>query len=571
MSQSRFRIQLILWMSAGCSFAPAHPSNQHEVRSLDPAPQPVMGGTMERVGDRLVIADPDRDQIHVVSISPLDVLHTFELPEGSRPGRIAISPDHVWVLLQGAGEVASIALNELSLSREAVCPAPRAIAAHNARRYVACAGGLLRVSQEGGAFETVRLPGVPLDVRDIVPTGEGLMFSGLRGAALMGVSVEGDPARQWQSTPDSLPFSASRPDYYQPSAALRARDTGGRVRVLYASARQGPPLERVQGNPYLEQDNQSSCGNGTLAHAIATVSPSGETFSLPLSSLGMVLPVDFDVQSTPTGSVLAVVSASGVGGAQAPLKVFRMGGVRGCRDAHTDHALPGQAVSVVAVEGRWAVQLREPSALWLDGEVIALDPRSVRDTGHDLFHAPLGEQAACASCHLEGLDDGHLWTEHASQPERTLSLAGRVSERPGYSWKAHAPELHALIDTHFAGVGGTLSQEQTDAFVNWLDALEAPPLVVDDVLATSGSVIFARECASCHGVHGHSPSALADLEGEPTRVPDLVGVGMRVPLMRDGCADSLETVLRGDEECGGTAHRTDGRERPALIEYLRSL
>lgn len=561
----------------GCSFAPADPSASAPVRSLEPPPPPIVGGSMALAGNRLIIADADRDQIHLVRTAPLDLLHTFELSPGARPSRIAVGAGKAWVVLTGSGEVATLEIDasEPSLSLRAACPTPRGIAVSNDEIFVACTGGQLVRAPGEDAFETLEAQ-LPKDVRDVTLASGQLTFTALRGGVLSARAMhEASPEPLWQRTLASLAgeeIAGEVGPYFEPTAAPRTRAVGEITRVLYAAGRTGPPRRAIEGNRYLGRASADPCSTGTFAYALAT-SVGQNPATIQRLNLGeLVVPVDFDTMRAEDSTLVAVVSPTGVGGAPAPLKVFRLSGeVNACHQAAEQYALPGQAVSVAAVGSRWAVQLREPAALWFDGEVLALDETSVRDTGHDLFYLPLANQAACASCHLEGLEDGHSWTSAAGQDARTLSLVGGVSDRLGFSWEATPPDLRQLSRDHFGGAGASLSDEQLDAFIRWLDSLRPPRLLVDEGVAARGHDLFMERCASCHGGDGRSTVATAEVESRRARVPELVGVGSRAPLMRAGCAESLDALL-GDDACGtGVHHVEDHEERAMLVEFLRSL
>lgn len=555
-----------------CSIVPADPSAGASVRSLDPAPLPILGGSMALVGDVLIVADADRDQIHLVSTEPYRLLHTFELADGSRPGRIAVGEERAWVVLTGSGSLATVELSATpTLSLRSVCPAPRSVAAIDGQLFVACVGGQLFVAVGEGPFEE-REATLPPDVRDVTFRARELTFTGLRGGVLSGLSIDettSDPL--WQRTLAPLEGESG---LFQPSAAPRTRASGDITRVLYVAGRIGPPTEGVDGNQYLGGSGDDPCSIGAFSYALASLGSTDLPGSVARLNLGeLVVPVDFDTRRDSTGRTLvAVVSPTGVGGAEAPLKVYRLGGeLNACHESIAEYPLEGQAVSVTAVGDKWAVQLREPAALWFDGEVLPLDARSVRDTGHDLFYLPLAGQAACASCHLEGLDDGHAWTNASGQGSRTLSLAGGVSDRLGFSWEATPPDLRQLAREHFAGAGASLSNEQLDAFILWLDSLRPPRLAFDEEEAARGRAIFTERCTACHDGEGRSNVALAEIGARSTRVPELVGVGSRTHLMREGCAESLDELM-GESACGDEEHYLeDAQERASVVEFLRSL
>ena len=86
-------------------------------------------------------------------------------------------------------------------------------------------------------------------------------------------------------------------------------------------------------------------------------------------------------------------------------------------------------------------------------------------------------------------------------------------------------------------------------------------------------VSSAAGCADCHDGPRLTNNATVDIGHGRTQVPSLVGVSFRLPVMRSGCATTLEQ--RFELACGGRRHgQTDGlapEDLAALTAYLESL
>jgi len=72
--------------------------------------------------------------------------------------------------------------------------------------------------------------------------------------------------------------------------------------------------------------------------------------------------------------------------------------------------LSGEPIAVAfSAAGKYIVQGREPATLQFeDGTSLSLSDESHADSGHRMFHMNSGIGIACASCHPEGGDDGHV-------------------------------------------------------------------------------------------------------------------------------------------------------------------
>jgi cytochrome c553 len=210
--------------------------------------------------------------------------------------------------------------------------------------------------------------------------------------------------------------------------------------------------------------------------------------------------------------------------------------------------------------GHLLVQTREPAKLWviaarsvipwpaqLGGRTeIVLSTISRADSGHDIFHAAAGALIACASCHPEGGDDGHVWMLDGL-PRRTPSLRGTIAGTAPYHWPGDEKDLAALTQDVYTGRmnGPNLALSQIGALTSWLEAIPAPPAPswVDPAAAQRGRALFERPdtaCASCHSGPKFTNNMTVDVgTGAAFQVPPLLGVGWRTPLLHNGLSKTL--------------------------------
>ena len=231
---------------------------------------------------------------------------------------------------------------------------------------------------------------------------------------------------------------------------------------------------------------------------------------------------------------------------------------------------------------------------------------------------------ACAGCHPEGRDDGHVWREagRESYPgknftffagpslalameknnpygaaRQTPMLAGRVDADGPYGWHA---ESRTLIDRIKAGFGlhrtnrlntdGATLRMRAEPLAEFLrKGLVTPPREKREPTAQEqeGKRIFTSQkaaCASCHLPDNHFTDGNAvSLRGFKTlplftedesrnyKVPSLLFVGGTAPYYHDGSAATLEDVVNGNQDrMGKTSHLT-AEERASLVAYLRTL
>lgn len=547
----------------------------------EPPPPPITGGTLlvTHDGAFAIASDPDRDSVHVVDLAAGVELGAIAFEAGSRPWRLAEDEQgRAHVVLRGRGEVVSFAPARADegaaaiTARRSVCSTPRGIVAQDQRLLVACASGELWALDDDTDATTAWRRLEP-DLRDVwvVPDGR-VHVSRFRAAEVLAVADDGSVTRS------AAPLGR---DDQRAHTAWRtlATDDGGWL-MLHQRAPQSQ-LERLDVDGFLELPD--ACGplvDVTLTRAAAD----GELE--PLASLeALALVVDVALEPATGRLALAVAASCGSDCAEPRIAVTSLDELAGSRDgcvAPLWLGPPSAAQEIVAVafapEGVLLAQQREPAALIrIDGDgdetVIALKGESVVDTGHRLFHAQTPSGLACASCHPEGGDDGHVWwlDERVHTPALFVGLGGTEP----LHWAGDLDDFDALVSETLAAHmrAGTRQHAEVGALQRWVTALrEAPVRGWDDAAAAGEQVWHARGCGSCHGGESMTNNATMaiDATAVPVQVPSLRGVALHPPYFHDGHARTLVDAVRE------MIVRTDASELPtrdeldALVAYLET-
>jgi DNA-binding beta-propeller fold protein YncE len=238
----------------------------------------------------------------------------------------------------------------------------------------------------------------------------------------------------------------------------------------------------------------------------------------------------------------------------------------------------GLVLVVGAFEGKVAVYdfaLRERVDVLLS-EARSTEART-HARGRDLFYQSDARIAfdglSCASCHVEGEDDGLTW-QTPEGPRQTLMLAGRVPDSAPYGWSRNASDAHEYVQGTIARLGGEgLVEEDLAALVGYVRALPAPPAeLVDAAKAAEGERLFvARGCASCHP-GGSTDTRKHTLSGEVAfDSPSLVRVGLSAPYFHDGRYRSLRELLADRKSSMGETATLRKDEIDKIELFLRSL
>ena len=562
------------------------PLPEGEVVGLDPAPPPISGGTMIVTRDLglAVAADPDRDRVWVVEPkTPAGggrLIAEIALTAGDEPGRVIEGAGgRIHVALRGAGAVATIELASGEVvERRPVCAAPRGLAydAASDAIHVACARGELVTFPAAGGPEIRRLQ-LEEDLRDVVVDGARLLVSRFRSAEVLILDAAG------------VVIDRSRPpeDVCAPSVAWRmAPLPGGGAVVVHQMAQLGPVTTSEPGG----YGSGSPCGDGIVTTAVSLLPPEGADPGPVVTNVSgniSMTAVPVDVAVSADRRKIAVVGAGS--GSWTELS----GGTLGSDAWSSPYAdtsalslcwlgedLAGLCQPIAAAYdagGNLLIQSREPPML----AGVPLPGESRGDTGHALFHQSPNGTIACASCHPEGREDGHVWFFEGDGLRRTQSLAGGVLETAPFHWDGSLPDLGALMEVVFTGrMGGmSLGPKRLEALGGWIETIPAEPARApgDPDAAARGAEIFADPavgCATCHsGPALTNGTTVAVGTGRAFQVPRLTGLAARAPYLHDGCAATLLDRFGpcgGGDQHGVTSHLTE-QELHDLVAFLETL
>jgi cytochrome c553 len=562
--------------AAPSPFAPAFPT---ALIAASPPP-PISGGTLlvTHDGHTVVAADPDRDLVYVVDVAARRLVRTVALQAGDEPGRVAEDgAGRVHVALREAGALVTLDPSSGTvLARRAVCPAPRGVAWDETTDtvVVACATGeLVTLPSAGGA--PTRTVTVERDLRDVMIRKGVVSVSTFRSSEVLRLASDGSVA---QRSGLANPQTTAQLGDYEPQVAWRAVvDSAGDtvvVHQLHANA-EIPTTELA----YYEVGPDSA----TVYAGITVVAPDGTLVSdQPL--WGAVLPVDIAVSADGKRALVATPGNAFIPDLRTVLYVG-LGATDGAGNVFVP-PLPGTAIAVAFdAAGEALAQTRDPAALWLvypgstENLSIPLSAVSRDDAGHDVFHTQTSGFIACASCHPEGGDDGHVWN-FGGAIRRTSSLRGTIVGTAPYHWPGDVPDFPALVSTVYTErMGGAkLTEDVEAALQGWVEAIPAPPSPswVDASSAQRGQALFEGAVAGCSACHSGSKltnNATLDVgTGGAFQVPPLVGVGWRTPLLHDGCAATLEERFStcATPEHGSTSGLS-AQNLSDLVSYLQTL
>ena len=602
------------------------PPRLAEMRTAAEPPPPIAGGTLAVSGDgnHVVAADPDRDMVYVVELASLQV-KKVSLPAGSEPGRVAFDDQGgAHVALRGTDKLVRVDLASASVVGECdVCSHPRGLAfdATNHAMVATCMDGQM-VSVDAASLAETQRDALPQDLRDVVVGDAGarwvaryrsaellslqadrtvksaskprpiqtLNFSG--GGIPLALDVQPGPADAGVMAPPGLPVSNA-----SPTLAWRALPSKqGGVWMLHQQSEDG---EIVIG----EGGYGSGCQAITSGAVTEFASDGTPSRSMPVNLQGLSV----DMALSPDEKWLALASPGGYVGSQPTVQVYSTDAMQSgdlpAGSCGSPNSAAGDENQTVAVafggDGVLYSLSREPAELTLyqldtssvmspfvsvtltRTATIALDLSSRRDTGHDLFHADVGQGLACASCHGEATDDGHVWNFQKIGPRRTQNMRGGLLATAPFHWDGDMADIGHLVDDVMTQRMGGFKVDATyaSALGQWID--QQPELalpVADDAAVARGKQLFessATGCATCHSGPSFTNNQSADVgTGGAFQVPALLGLALRPPYMHNGCAQTLED--RFDAACGGgdkhgTTSQLSDAQRADLIAYLSSL
>jgi hypothetical protein len=618
------------------------------VKAATPPPAVSGGNLLvTKDGKYVVVADSDRDRLLVVDGWSKKLLANVPLMPGDEPGRLVEgAAGRVHVALRRGGSVVSLDLTSLSIvNRTAVCAGPRGIAYDEAKSdvIVACADGkLVTLPGAGGPASSSIFIGP--DLRDVIVNGSGLWVSTFKSAKLLRVGADGQVAASI-GVPQLLGTDFQGPEqreaHFQPEVAWRSAEYSGHMVMLHQAAHVeeielvSPPLTPGEpgvgggstgfepggnGSPY---GSGGPCG-GVVRATFSLVDTDG-TVETTATLGGGTLPVDFDVAADGTvgvafaGSEITNTIQNTVGGGGfGPAPMFAVfapdtlstrlrpqGGTApagtsssqfgACASAGIGNPGVDKAVEAVRFNPANPQELfllgRNPSRLYslnlasnAAPYILELGGADVTDTGHALFHNDAGQGIACASCHPEGGEDGHVWTFSGFGQRRTQSLSAALAQTAPFHWDGALADVSQVMDEVFVKRMGGLVEtpERISTLEHWLFSLTPPPPLraSDDAAVQRGAVLFNSAdtaCATCHTgpVFTNNLSVPVGTSAKVAlQVPSLLGVGHRAPFMHTGCAatlrDRFNPVCGGGEEHGHTAQLSEA-QLGDLTAYLESL
>jgi DNA-binding beta-propeller fold protein YncE/mono/diheme cytochrome c family protein len=249
--------------------------------------------------------------------------------------------------------------------------------------------------------------------------------------------------------------------------------------------------------------------------------------------------------------------------------------------------------------GASARVIAQPGAITVANEVLpdkVIEGRRLFFSASDAhMNNPSTVGIACATCHLEGRDDGHVWN-FVEGPRQTPSLAGRqISSTAPFHWGGEHTNFTAFLNqTINARMGGTgLEPGKQAALLAFIDSLPLPDnpsrLPTPTDAQVRGEHVFQKAgCDGCHTGASFTNNGFANvgtlvadgpvkddvaLLSNGLNTPSLLGVARTAPYLHDGSAHTLRArILRAKslDLHGRTSSLTDA-EVSDLVEYLHTL
>jgi mono/diheme cytochrome c family protein len=519
----------------------------------EPVPRvslPLAGGAAASDGPYLAALDLQGDRL--ILFEEHGEIREVHFPSGWAPGAVAMEGGQAAITLRGTGAVALVTVQPLQVELWPACPEPRGVDLRDGRWAVACAGGELVLPD--------RVLRVKPDLGEVLLEGDEAWLTVAREASVLRVSLQDGALLQQHALP-VVPDLEGRALVAR-AARRMVRVGDGRVAVLHqAHTTDEIALSLVPGQP--------PYGTGAcqaVARPLVTwLDAQGPTESVRIDA---VLPVELAfwegdgafAEPTPViGAGQGLTSAYPPSGLADPVPY--------CVPRGTLLATEGFVTGLTV--GAWGVVAvtRSPFTVQSTDETLLGSEPAPADPGFVLFHQASPSGLSCASCHLGGREDGHVWRFAGMGERRTQSLAGGLLSTAPYHWDGSLLDLAALFaDTGVARMGLPPANEADLASLGaWLDALPAP---ISELQQAPGEELFLEQCAGCH--EPPSPVSADVGTGGSFQAPSLDGVGARLPLMHDGCAETL--YGRFEPDCGGDRHGGPLSEAQieALVQYLRS-
>lgn len=202
---------------------------------------------------------------------------------------------------------------------------------------------------------------------------------------------------------------------------------------------------------------------------------------------------------------------------------------------------------------------------------------------------------SCATCHLEGLEDGHVWS-FPDGPRQTPALAGRkLRQTQPYHWSGEFADSQAFMKHTIIermGGSGLVTAKESENIVDFIEALPAPQnaytkLARTDAQARGAQLFQTAQCATCHtgplltNKKSEKTGTLVTSGRNPDNgiwlnkgldTPSLLGLARTAPYLHTGGAATLMDRLNNNpgDQHGVTSNLTSD-QKADLVAYLKTL
>jgi cytochrome c peroxidase len=203
---------------------------------------------------------------------------------------------------------------------------------------------------------------------------------------------------------------------------------------------------------------------------------------------------------------------------------------------------------------------------------------------------------ACASCHVEGREDGQVWN-FLQGPRQTPSLAGRdTMQTAPFHWAGEFDNLTQFMShTVVERMGGSgVDPDMERQLAAYISSIPAPDNALKDTtpaeVVVRGQAAFAKaECNTCHSTEHFTDNSFADVgtyatEGDVIddatlrphgglNTPSILGIARTAPYLHTGAAPSIRArIMKGKEgDLHGKTAQLSVEEVDDLVAYLKTL
>ena len=557
----------------------------------------------------IAASDGSTDAVYLVNLDKNELAHTVQFEDGAWPSRLASSDERLYVILRGSGELVEIDPGGSISRRVNACAAPRGVAVDTTRDmiWVSCASSEL-VGFSPDTLTREKTFYIDSDLRDVVANEKGIFVARFRAAQILKIDPEdGAISRTMTMRATSVPVGYFARDMVN-SLWRMTQNSNGDLLVSYQQSVPSPlellipptPNPPVVERPtlyYFANQNENNCTPGLVqsVQARIRVLATGDMEREPPRCMNQgALPIDIDADTCDRGHVLSGAVKLPESSTTDPipnrsngalcLKMLAIPNEHAKLAAATDEEHESQMILARGTE----LYLRLSPLRFADRR-ITLREASPMHPGHSTFHTDTGIGLACASCHPEGGDDGHVWrfatlrsdgSVESLTERRTQNLRGGIEGK--LHWDGEFEDLDELMDEIFVSrMRGRFTTGKAAGFARqWLEQQPPEPGITlapqRRELVTRGEEVFSSSgCAECHSGAMFTDYQFYDVgTGGMHKTPTLRGVANRTRLMSDGCASSL--AQRFDPECGGGDLHGDtanlsAEDKDALIAYLQTL